>query len=203
MDTHRPLDRRTQRTCQLLQEALFQLIIEQGYEGISIADITERAKLGRTTFYLHYLDKEELLQESTQSLMHHLALDVEPGEEETCPCSERSIRIFRHVARQQLLYRALLRESGPANIGGLIRSYFADLCQRVILRDMLNREILSYLSGELISAHTAGSLFGLLSWWLTHETSPSAEEMGAFFWQLIEKAVIGYIISPSLDARDK
>jgi AcrR family transcriptional regulator len=145
MNTHQPLDCRIQHTRQLLQEALFQLIIEQGYEGISIADITERANLGRTTFYLHYRDKEDLPQESVKALMYHLALDVEPGAEETSTCSEHSIRIFQHVERQLPLYRALLREFGLANIGNLMRSYFADLCQRVILRDMLTSGILSSL----------------------------------------------------------
>jgi AcrR family transcriptional regulator len=64
-----PLDRRIQRTRQLLRNALFALIIERGYESIAIQDITERANLGRATFYLHYQDKEELLKASVKALM--------------------------------------------------------------------------------------------------------------------------------------
>lgn len=198
---HQPHDPRTQRTRQSLQEALFQLIIEQGYESITIADITERARLGRTTFYLHYRDKDELLRESTKELMRQMALDVEPDVEGTVSCAEHSVYIFQHVARNQSVYQALLREQGPANISDLMKSYFIDLCQRVILQDMLSRRILSPLSGELISAYSAGALFGLISWWLTHQLSPSAEEMGAFLWQLMENAVTGYIIPPSQDVQ--
>lgn len=201
MELHQPHDPRTQRTRQSLQEALFQLIIEQGYESITIADITERARLGRTTFYLHYRDKYELLHESSKELIHRMALDVEPDGEETISCAEHSVYIFQHVERNQSVYQALLREQGPANVRDLMKSYFIDLCQRVILRDLLSRGILSPLSGELISAYAAGALFGLISWWLTHQFSPSAEEMGAFLWQLTEKAVTGYIVSPSLDIR--
>lgn len=193
IDLHQPHDPRTQRTRQSLQEALMQLIIEQGYESITIADITEQARLGRTTFYLHYRDKDELLHESTRELMHHMALDMEPDLEEPLSCAEHSVRIFQHVARNHLVYHALLKEQGAANIGELMRSYFIDLSQRVILRELLTRRIISPLSGEMISIYSAGALFGLISWWLTHHLSPSAEEMGAFLWQLTDKAVAGYI----------
>jgi AcrR family transcriptional regulator len=200
MEIQRPLDRRVQRTRQVLQEALLQLLIEHEYEGITVADITEQANIGRTTFYLHYHDKEELLRESTSMLMRSLMLDMEPGE--TLTCAEHTVRIFQHVAQRRRLYQALLREHEYTNIGDLMRNYFVDLHQRVIMQDLLDSGSLSPLSGELIAVHSAGALFSLLSWWLTHETFPSAEQMAAFFWQLMEKAVMAYIASPSLDAQD-
>src|SRR5512147_2280747 len=57
------IDRRIQRTRQSLRTALLALIKEKGYDAISIEDITERANVGRATFYLHYKDKEDLLLE--------------------------------------------------------------------------------------------------------------------------------------------
>ena len=56
-------DRRIQRTRQSLRTALLELIKEKGYDAISIEEITERANVGRATFYLHYKDKEDLLLE--------------------------------------------------------------------------------------------------------------------------------------------
>lgn len=187
LDGHdKPIDRRIQRTRQLLREALFQLIIEQGYEGITIADITERANIGRTTFYLHYQEKEELLKASVKALMRELQLDVEPSAEEICPYHIRCIRIFQHVAQRQLLYQALLSETGPVNIGNLMRTYFAELFQRYTLEPVKSGN-LSSVRNELIAAHAAGSLLGLISWWLTHEVSPSAEQMGTVYFQLMAK----------------
>jgi len=49
-----PIDRRIQRTRQLLRDALFLLIVERGYEGIAIQDITEQANL-RTNHILSSL----------------------------------------------------------------------------------------------------------------------------------------------------
>ncbi len=184
MDEPQLLDRRIQRTRRLLRDALFALIIERGYESLTIQDITERANLGRTTFYLHYRDKEELLKASIKALIHELRQDVEPDREETCPYRIRSIRIFEHVAQQQQLYRALLREAGSAGIGDLMRTYFAELYQRRVL-EPLNMGKAPSLRSELIAAHAAGSLFGLISWWLAHDLSPSAEDMGNLYWGLM------------------
>lgn len=55
------LDRRVRRTRRALQDSLTSLILEKGYDAVTVEDITDRADLGRTTFYLHYKDKEELL----------------------------------------------------------------------------------------------------------------------------------------------
>ena len=186
-DPHeQPVDRRIQRTRQLLRDALFLLIIERGYEEIAIADITEQANLGRTTFYLHYQDKEDLLKTSIKALVYELQQDVEPSAEEVCPYPIRFIRIFQHVAQRQQLYRALLGETGLVNIGNLMRTYFAELFLRQTL-EPLQRENVPSLSNELIAAHAAGSLFGLLSWWLNHEAPPSAEQMGTVYFQLMAK----------------
>jgi len=57
----RRMDRRVQRTRKLLRESLMALILEEGYDAISIQDITDKANLGRATFYLHFKDKDELL----------------------------------------------------------------------------------------------------------------------------------------------
>src|SRR5690348_18037849 len=56
-------DRRVRRTQQLLAKALIALTLEKGYEAVTIRDITERADIGYATFFRHYRDKDELLQD--------------------------------------------------------------------------------------------------------------------------------------------
>ena len=190
MNGNQLLDRRVQRTLPLLQEALFHLITERGYERITIADITERANLGRTTFYLHYRDKEDLLQESIKALLHDLHLDVEFQMEESCTLPMVSVRIFQHVARRQQLYQAMLKEAGPTRtLEDVMRTYFTELCQRFLQGDRLKTGGPSLVSNEIIAVHAAGSLLSLLSWWLNHEVSLSAEDMGMIYCQLMAKSL--------------
>ena len=54
-------DRRTRKTRQLLRDALLALLKEKRYEEISVQDIIERADVARSTFYMHYMDKDDLL----------------------------------------------------------------------------------------------------------------------------------------------
>ena len=62
-------DLRVQRTRSLLRQALIELVQEQGYEPISVRDITKRAQVGYKTFYRHYDGKEALLQALVGSII--------------------------------------------------------------------------------------------------------------------------------------
>src|SRR5690242_18084253 len=57
----KPVDRRVERTRQSLQNALSELILEKGYEHVTVQDVIDRANVGRSTFYAHFEDKEQLL----------------------------------------------------------------------------------------------------------------------------------------------
>jgi AcrR family transcriptional regulator len=57
-------DRRTQRTRRALMSAFVELVLSRGYEAVSVGEITGKANVGRSTFYLHYTGKKELLEDS-------------------------------------------------------------------------------------------------------------------------------------------
>src|SRR5262245_27379569 len=57
---NKPIDRRVARTRGLLHQALLSLIMEKGYDAISVEEICERANVGRSTFYAHFTSKDDL-----------------------------------------------------------------------------------------------------------------------------------------------
>src|SRR6266498_3288418 len=61
MTKAKKLDRRVQRTRQLLQDALIAMVIEKGYDATTVHDIIDRTNVGRATFYAHFPDKQTLL----------------------------------------------------------------------------------------------------------------------------------------------
>ncbi|WMT38879.1 helix-turn-helix domain-containing protein [Paenibacillus sp. D2_2] len=65
-------DKRVMRTKAVIREALTQLIEEKGFEALTVKDITTRAEINRGTFYLHYRDKYDLLEQSEQELIQGL-----------------------------------------------------------------------------------------------------------------------------------
>ena len=61
-------DRRVRRTRQLLRDALMELTLERGYDRVTVQDILDRADVGRSTFYAHYRDKDDLLVAEFEAL---------------------------------------------------------------------------------------------------------------------------------------
>jgi AcrR family transcriptional regulator len=59
------MDPRILRSRRMLMDSLAKLLIKKDFEGISIQEIADEATLNRATFYLHYPDKNALLQAMT------------------------------------------------------------------------------------------------------------------------------------------
>lgn len=70
------VDLRIQRTQKSIKQAFFDLIEEEGFDHISVKDITARAMISRNTFYLHYSDKFDLLNKICDELVFKLFLGV-------------------------------------------------------------------------------------------------------------------------------
>jgi AcrR family transcriptional regulator len=66
-------DRRTERTRTALMSAFVDLLLTRGYEEVTVEEIVERANIGRSTFYLHYTGKEDMLKQSMRHPSSHLA----------------------------------------------------------------------------------------------------------------------------------
>jgi hypothetical protein len=62
-----PLVERKQRQArQRIIEAARELFLERGFDGVSVGDIAERAEVGRTTFFRHFGDKQEVVFRETR-----------------------------------------------------------------------------------------------------------------------------------------
>lgn len=54
-------DRRVQKTQSSLRQALLSLLAEKPYDSVAVKEILDRANVGRSTFYMHFRDKDDLL----------------------------------------------------------------------------------------------------------------------------------------------
>ena len=79
------MNRRSQRTRAALKSAFIELVLSRGYAGVSVTDIIRRARVGRSTFYLHYTGKEALLRDGLEhpcrGLAAYVARDLKPAEQ--------------------------------------------------------------------------------------------------------------------------
>ncbi len=99
---HEVRDRRVEKTHKALRDALDSLIREKSYDSIAVKEILDRANVGRSTFYTHYRDKDELLV----SGIHRMLNPVRTKElSSTAGRRERilsfSLPIFEHLDRHR------------------------------------------------------------------------------------------------------
>ena len=63
------VDRRVRKTKKILRECLTQLLKEKKIQDITVRELTEMADLNRGTFYLHYKDVFDLLEQTEEELL--------------------------------------------------------------------------------------------------------------------------------------
>lgn len=81
-------DRRIRQTKEKLRNALAELMKEKGFESIRIHDLTERADINRGTFYLHYKDKYDLLEQNENEIIQDIVhIHEEAKKNRTCKTS--------------------------------------------------------------------------------------------------------------------
>jgi AcrR family transcriptional regulator len=176
------LDRRVQRTRALLRDALFALINERGYNGITVKEITDRANVNRVTFYFHYKDKEDLLITVMQELYEELEAH-RPDETLSDWAKQDWLYAFRHVGQHAPIYRALLGERGTMALVGRLIDYSVQTALQAE-RARLPPDAQPPLPLELVEHFYAGAFVGLLRWWVLNDMPYSPEQMAVMCHQL-------------------
>jgi AcrR family transcriptional regulator len=186
-------DRRVRRTRRALQNALVELILEKSYDAVTIEEITDRADLGRTTFYLHFRDKEELLMhavdticedfiETHRSLLEQIDSPKNALKQLRYNLDERILyHIFAHARDHADLYKVMLRGEG----GARATQRFVN-----IIRDETAKR-LAQIKGleikvpvEIFAVYFSGTIMEMVTWWLEENQPYPIPKMVSYFQQL-------------------
>lgn len=179
------LDRRVQRTRQLLRDALMELILEKGYDAITIQDITDRANLARATFYLHYQDKEELLVKSLEAVFEDLVSQMPPPGQWPLSDNGPIAVAFNHTAENADLYRIILSRQGRTTVPRRIRSYIAGYAEQFIEDYLAETGTTPLVPVDVLANYIAGSLLAMVAWWLESDMPYAPEEMVQMYHRLV------------------
>ncbi len=149
-------DLRIRRTKKSIRDAFFELIDENGFDSVTVKDITDRALISRNTFYLHYEDKFDLLNKISKDLIKIKDLDF------TIDCTAALlISIQRVIDEDRELYRLLLTDPGTV--------VFSEKIEKTIRTalDLIKGDIegISDLSIEYIIT----GMKGVIRYWVTHD----------------------------------
>jgi len=168
------IDFRVKRTEKLIFDALIRCTIKKGFSAVTVSDITLEAEINRATFYRHYKDKEDVLNQYTQTvfnMLHSQNTIVNNSQSHTLPDS--LVKIFDHVGEHALFYKVMLGRNGNPNFAEKIRSYI----QKRIRNSLPNSLKVDEKRLDLFITYSAHASFGIVLWWLEHDMPYSSEEM--------------------------
>ena len=176
-------DRRVRRTHDLLRKALLSLLLEKAYDRITVQDILDRADVGRSTFYAHFRDKDELLRSGFGDVYAALEAERDLAESGTAKKSDLlqpMLVIFQHVDAHRHLWRAMTKKGGADLVTRVLRESVTDLVEQHFRSQFKDLET-DPLQLQATTQFVAGGCIGLLVWWLDNDAPKTAEEMHATF----------------------
>lgn len=188
-------DRRVNRTRRALREALLELIHQKGYHQVTVEELTDLANVGRTTFYLHYRDKEDLLLEHISELIDGRVDQLAQiplsawrlqGQDGSAPAVGPLLLVFQHVLENADLYRIVLKGEGTFQVAERLRGILSRSVNAFLLRKM-ETDALQF-SPEVpvgyLSSYFAGALLGSITWWLDQGLQAGPQEMARMFQRM-------------------
>ena len=179
-------DLRVRRTRKLLQQALIEGTVEKGFAALTVRDITERAMVNRSTFYRHYLDKYDLLEQHLNGIYEVLEEGGIIGEGRNAGIiDEGIIELFKQIQQFPDFYRVMLSAQADAF-----------LSQR--FRQQTQQRVLAYFHQTFPEAASdpdtppldlkfttiASAGCSALGWWLEQERPSTPEQFAHWLRQL-------------------
>ncbi len=180
-------DRRSNRTRRQLSGALVDLVKEKRFDDITVQNVIDRADVGRSTFYSHFRDKEDLFQKDWEQFLDGFAAHIDwekAGTESFVPV----VYLFRHLQEFQPFYKGLVRsqkvdsifKSGVDHLRGKIES---------ALNSRFKGKPAPAIPIPILSNYLASELFSLLKWWLDHSMPYPPERVDEIFHALVNPTV--------------
>ncbi|WP_367826655.1 TetR/AcrR family transcriptional regulator [Streptomyces sp. LMG1-1-1.1] len=201
MDMKPAGDRRVRRTRAALRQALVELVLDKGFHTVTVEEITERADVGRATFYAHYRDKEDLLV--------GIVRDLAEDRERLLPAVRQAHAegftglpvkyIFEHAEQERPVYQVILRGEGDGRalreFTDLIRTH-AEAAFRARAEQLA---VTPRIPLDIVARAWTGELIGLLTWWVENDTGYGAAEITA---HLRDLSVYGRVWATGLTPSD-
>lgn len=181
-------ERNRLRTHKQLNDALLELILEKGYESVSVQDITDRADLSRATFYLHAKDKDELLWSAVEQVIHATENEVQKRYGNVLPPQPEFygyLNIFEHIKQHQGVYKVILSKKGSVEIARRVQEYMVNETLEDINRYKVYSDI--PMPPALTAQIVVGSIFSLVTWWLETPNEYSPVEMAKMLYQALHR----------------
>ena len=185
-------DRRVRRTRDTLGDAIVELIREKPFDDITVQEILDRAGVGRSTFYEHYRDKDDLFLSDVEEFFEWLSTMLTRSgapSRRLVPLAE----LLSHLADVRDFYAAMVASGKIADVNELGRGIFA----RSIEERLRQAGVKAEPAQLAAQAHAlTGSMFALIDWWMDRGMKTDTREVDAMFHSMAWSGIQSLAPSP-------
>ena len=193
-------DRRILRTRSALRSAFRALIKEKPYEEITIEELTERANVGRTTFYLHYRDKESLLLEDFEKVMFAQAEQISPQ-----PLVKAFSRdgdnivgaVLALVHENADLFQAITSEQSNKVFRRFHEIHTQAVARLIQFSPAVRQHINDDFPLDFILNYYSGALWSCIVWWIEQDFQPDIKQVTDSFLTLFVPGLLMSMPGPN------
>ncbi|MGL4740330.1 MAG: TetR/AcrR family transcriptional regulator [Sarcina sp.] len=172
------IDLRITKTEQLLENSLINLLEIKSFEQITIKDITEYAQINRSTFYLHYENKDHLFNSIIDKILNKLLFDLIELEEDSFSKIQKktALHIFSTIKDHKQFFKVMLLKGPSIKFSNYMVKLISEFYEKKIISHNVNMDY-SPVSKNLIVNYLASAYVGVIQWWLKNDLEKSVDEI--------------------------
>lgn len=174
------MDRRQKKTRRAIYRAFEELMASEHYSNVTVAQIIDRADIGRSTFYAHFDTKDDLLSEMCREMFDHIF----EGVNEQCETHPNLATQSLEGKLAHLLYH--LRDSHSGVCGKLIlegephfTGYFGQQLEVLFKKDGPAAPV--GMPPDLMRAMQVSSFISCVAWWFTGGAKEPPEVVAGWY----------------------
>jgi AcrR family transcriptional regulator len=184
-------EEKNRKTKRLIQASFLNLLARKPFEAITVGDIAKEAHLNRGTFYLHYMDKFDLLEQMEQQLFEDLGKQIDelrarysatpmfgPGQ------AELAAALFRSIQKHVPVLKVLLGDHGRSGFHYRLRDALAAKVRANLLGQEHGRGN-AEVPPEYLASFITSAFLGLIEQWVRDDLDKTPEEMAALYMAII------------------
>ncbi|UPO90141.1 TetR-like C-terminal domain-containing protein [Niallia sp. Man26] len=156
------VDRRIIKSKKAIKKALIDLMSENSFDQITVQNIVDQADISRKTFYLHYLDKFDLIDKLIEEHIHELREICDSASEEN-----EVVSWFEYFRDNYLFFSMMLNSKGAP--------FFRKRFLEFVIEDIKNGWDITLdgknlgLSEDVILQFFGAAYVQVVEWWFTNE----------------------------------
>lgn len=175
--------RRKERTRRQLKEAAIALILEKGYENVTIDNIVEKADVGKGTFYLHFKDKESLVWDTILEGIEKVQVEADRWFRGRTDMEYYGFRVaFEYADQNRGLFQIMFGKYGYLGLTERVKQYLVKEIEQEIRARTAFRD--RELPPDFAAEYVAGALTQTLVWWLETPNPYNPAQMARMFYQM-------------------